>query len=399
MDNLFDISVKDDETVIRSDRLSSDTVKQSDIAFYLDQKAERKMVYSTEDIKYSLKVAEALKRSTEMQASSSRETSHDVSLPLFGSDSTSSASTMELSGDESDYEPGGSHAKGKQSNSVAMCIPKNILYMTTAAELRLNLSHQQHVGIISSVIAASGGDLQDFSITYKTSLRARKGATEDLAREIRQSFVDEVVKTRSLLYVHFDGKLMPELQNLYKPKVHRAKEERFAIILTSPDREREQLLGIPALPSGTGRSQMEKLLEVFDDWEICDLICRCIYDTASVNSDHLAGTVALLEKALGRKVMRLPCRRHIFEVLSTHATKKIMAREVKNPVDKIFQAFRDKWDKVRDPIDYEHLNKFDWTRVYGTDVESHAYSARNWAMMAVATGVFARGDYKLLAGM
>ena len=52
------------------------------------------------------------------------------------------------------------------------------------------------------------------------------------------------------LIVHFDGKLVGELD---PKKVHKKKKDRVAMLVRSPDLEqREQLLGIPEMNSGSG---------------------------------------------------------------------------------------------------------------------------------------------------
>ena len=53
------------------------------------------------------------------------------------------------------------------------------------------------------------------------------------------------------LIVYFDGKLVDELD---PKKVHKQKMYRVAMLVRSPDLEqREQLLGIPEMKSGTGK--------------------------------------------------------------------------------------------------------------------------------------------------
>ena len=53
------------------------------------------------------------------------------------------------------------------------------------------------------------------------------------------------------LIVYFDGKLVDELD---PKKVHKQKMDRVAMLVRSPDlKQREQLLGIQEMKSGTGK--------------------------------------------------------------------------------------------------------------------------------------------------
>lgn len=90
-------------------------------------------------------------------------------------------------------------------------------------------------------------------------------------------------------------------------------EERLAITVTG--NENEQLLGIPVIPSGSGKDIANGVYAALENWDILNQIKWIGYDTTASNSGVHNGAVSLLEKRLGRKLLHLPYRHHIMELI------------------------------------------------------------------------------------
>ena len=97
------------------------------------------------------------------------------------------------------------------------------------------------------MITASGGDVNDFTLSRATGYRSRQKVANIVTQKTKSEFRDICQDRSKKMIVHFDGKLVGEID----PK--KDQKDRFAILVRSPDLEEgEQLLGIPECKSGSG---------------------------------------------------------------------------------------------------------------------------------------------------
>ena len=118
-----------------------------------------------------------------------------------------------------------------------------------------------------------------------------------------------------------------------------------------------------------------------------------VYDTTSSNTGHKAGAVTLIEKQLGRTILKLPCRRHIHELHIKHVALAASKRPSTGVGDNLFKKFSSSWDTLKDKIDYNNLSKFDWSKYSGTKIEAKAEEVLRWAKEVLAKDSFPRSDY------
>ena len=105
------------------------------------------------------------------------------------------------------------------------------------------ISPEAHVDLIAAFISASGGDIIDFKLSITTGYRTREKVASMVSEKDKSNFWNICQDKSKKLIVYFDGKL-----------VHKQKMDRVAMLVRSPDLEqREQLLGIPEMKSGTGK--------------------------------------------------------------------------------------------------------------------------------------------------
>lgn len=111
------------------------------------------------------------------------------------------------------------------------------------------------------------------------------------------------------------------------------------------DGDKEKLLGIPKLESGTGTAQADAIFEVLDDWGLCDSIKAVCCDTTASNLGQWNGAIVLLVNKLGRELLWLPCRHHILE-LALRCVYKGKMPPTSGPNVPLFKRFKESWPKL-----------------------------------------------------
>ncbi|XP_074113966.1 uncharacterized protein LOC141537025 [Cotesia typhae] len=67
--------------------------------------------------------------------------------------------------------------------------------------------------------------------------------------------------------------------------------------------------------SGTADNQTSAILSTLSEWGITNYVKAMCFDTTAVNTGIHNGTCKAIEKTLGRELIWLPCRHHIFEII------------------------------------------------------------------------------------
>jgi hypothetical protein len=105
-------------------------------------------------------------------------------------------------------------------------------------------------------------------------------------------------------------------------------------------------LGVPKLSSGSGKAAADAVHEYLKSWESESTIVGMCFDTTACNTGRLNGACMLLEKALGRNLLWLACRHHMFEVLLSDAFSVCFGPSA-GPDIALFKRFRDNWSKLK----------------------------------------------------
>ncbi|XP_074106891.1 uncharacterized protein LOC141532455 [Cotesia typhae] len=166
---------------------------------------------------------------------------------------------------------------------------------------RANVSSRNAMFIIAPVLLAVGIKIEDTTLSYSSIQRARMLQREDIAKGLNDNF-----KTHDKYVVHWDGKMLNDL-------VGSKSVERLPVILTAFGTE--QLLGVPKMNSGTADNQTSAILSTLSEWGITNYVKAMCFDTTAVNTGIHNGTCKAIEKTLGRELIWLPCRHHIFEII------------------------------------------------------------------------------------
>ena len=99
------------------------------------------------------------------------------------------------------------------------------------------------------------------------------------------------------LVVHWDTKPLPEI-------TERVKIDRLLVLISFQGRT--QLLGVPKLEAGTGKSQADAIFDNLNEWGITDKVQAMCSDTAASNTGRISGACILLEQLMDRDLLYLP---------------------------------------------------------------------------------------------
>jgi len=116
---------------------------------------------------------------------------------------------------------------------------------------------------------------------------------------VKNVFIPEIPLT-----IHWDGKIIEDISG------HET-VDRLPILVS--DKSVDQLLAIPKLISGTGRSISSAVYETTSSWGLLVKIKCMSFDTTAVNTGLRNGACILLEQ--DKDVLWLACRHHIMEIM------------------------------------------------------------------------------------
>ena len=182
---------------------------------------------------------------------------------------------------------------------------RRILSQSVCATLdRTNTSVRKSAMVMASVLNEVGTSTSATVLSKSTVHQIRQQQREKTASKIREDFVP------TKCVVHWDGKLLPEFSKNSLDSV-----DRLPVLVTSLQNADTKLLGVPALPSGTGKNTCDAVSDILKSWECDPFTVGMCFDTTAANTGRKAGAATLLEHELGRDLLWLSCRHHMLEVL------------------------------------------------------------------------------------
>ena len=200
----------------------------------------------------------------------------------------------------------------EKSDTVTLQVPrKRIVQETAIIAKRFKISLSGQTAITSNIINSSGGNVDDFTISRTSVWRHGHKAISDTAEEVRNKF--DNIKEGKLLTIHLDMKAVEEIT-----KGRKLKKERLAVIVSSALPKFVQLLGVPSVDRATGVQQCNAVVKLLEEWGLTDEIVAISFDTTSDNTGIDKGSCKLIEECLGRAILWLACRRHVYELHIKH---------------------------------------------------------------------------------
>ena len=273
---------------------------------------------------------EAVKKREEAEALRKRESMvrvswDDLELVEEEGNNNSQAQQPDLKEDEEDEEyipTKGKEQKTKRFQGQTLFIPSNIISLIVHETSRLGLTDGQLVGTVAVILKVCGGQLDNFAISHSTARRQRELVNSKIAVDIMIKWVKLVKDMGLKIILHYDGKLVEELQ---RNKVKRLKFDRLSVIVRIPEidgPESEQLLGIPEIKNGKGITQTKAIFELLDHYGIRDHVVGLCQDTTSANVGNKQGVTVCTGKECDKLFLRIDCRRHTTELFIKHFALK-----------------------------------------------------------------------------
>lgn len=397
LDTLFDIGASDAIADIMKSRLLSAKKKQDDVDFYLDQRQERRASMDGHDKIFETKAEMLLSRQAREARIKEREENHVGMRKAAVAEGVSEAAglLLELDSDaemsenedcmelDPDFEVSlVGNEKQDDTEFVSLRMPKKIMQcdeITKAAD-RLKLTDNQVTMVVSAVIKASGGNLDNFDISRSTTRRSRMCNRQQVAESATIA-----VRQNPPLFgaLHWDGKLVSDSLG--------DKYERLAVLLSgAPEYTEGKLLGVPLLADSKGKTQADATYDLLEGWDLSDRVVALVFDTTASNSGVHKGAAKLIEERLGRKLLYLACRHHILEVV-VGAVWRLLFGSIHGPENKLFDNFKQAWKEIDKELPVQTLSvKVPWLLQVRNRVVKELFAL----LSNEDSAVFPRDDYR-----
>jgi len=367
---------------------------EEDKTFLTDQRTERKYVLGAIDTALSEKeqrkrerVQAELHRKLKEENIKKRKVEDVEELESTDTELQSHGSSTER---ESDFEDGeeledlpsisenqaaATSSTSANARSAKLKVSDIITPALSAALDRTNTSNRKAAFIIGS--ATSSLNDANVALSVSSIRRARIKARSTVAATVKANF-----NSAAPLVVHMDGKLLPAISG--KPE----KEDRLAVLVTG--RNMEKLLGVPAMRAGTGENIAQTTFDTLSDWNIQDKVIGMSFDTTAANTGLKNGACVLIEKKMGKQLLWLPCRHHIFEVICGDVFKALFGKTCGLDV-LLFKRFKENWISINtetyEPCNDARLN---------ADLAALKTETVKFAVAALQKDKLPRDDYREL---
>ncbi|XP_044579677.1 uncharacterized protein LOC123261880 [Cotesia glomerata] len=206
----------------------------------------------------------------------------------------SATTSSHISTDVSDFES--QLSQPKQTPKLNVMTPE-----LCAALDRSQVTHRNAIFILSAAYKSVGINLSTLNLSYSTIYRTRIKFRSDIAKDLKSEFHKD-----DRYVVHWHGKILSDIASTKTV-------DRIAVLLSVSGVD--QLLGVPKADDGTALKQASAVIDTLNQWEVAPYVKAMCFDTPPVNTGIYKGTCVLIEKELGRKLVWLPCRHHIMEII------------------------------------------------------------------------------------
>ncbi|KAG7155567.1 hypothetical protein Hamer_G030873 [Homarus americanus] len=373
LDLLWDIGAPDAVEDIEKNRLLTPADKQQDIAFYQEQRGERKAFMSGNDKIFATKKRKQEERVEKQRSKQGRfaacEPSSSDSRPQT-SVVADTPTEVEMEKKDTAIQPGRYTSKHPY---VTVQLPRRILQEPALKELadRLRISNNEIVSVVAAVLRSANppGDLSEFRISRETARQARASHRRQVAAAQREAFTPPPHAV-----VHWDGKL---IKNVVGEEEHRQ-----AIFISGRGHEEGKLLAVLPVKDGTGLTQARATARSIEDWSCASNVKALCFDTTSSNTGRVQGAVVHLEALLEKQLLRLGCRHHVMELVVRVAASNIFGKTSAH-TDPLFQTLKKRWSQLDHSqylrLDIANLPESDWLSHLRHRTVSYLLTVTEWA--------------------
>lgn len=388
INRIFDIAHKNAENLM---------VIEEDIIFLRDQRGNRKMKMDKIDQEFQ---AQQQRKEERKQIEIRRKQQEKERLEMEQLQATFSASSISEVSAESEYgsyelEIPAYYKNNKEELSAKKPrIIENILNSpdVSSALDRINLSNGKFTMLLAAIARGNGENLENTPLSLATVRRKRAAHRSTICENVKEDFAYRFFTASECpLVVHWDGKIMKNTTKEANNVITATNTDRLAVVVTG--HKIEKVLGISKLMSGEGEAQANATYQLLQLWNIADFVVGMSFDTTSSNTGVVKGSCSLLEKRLGRNLLHLACRHHIYEIIVAALFDNLFGPS-SGPNIPLFQKFQKAWPTV---------NKIDFTALEDVRLEEEKWKnlreeTVNFCKEALMTkeGYMPRNDYREL---
>lgn len=253
-------------------------------------------------------------------------------------------------------------------------------------EARTHNTVTHTIGFLSTIIDRFGGDKSKVNLSYSQAYRCRIAAVAKYADIVQEGWV--CPKPAAL---HWDGKIMNDLENQYKQK------DRLPILVSGV--KTHKLLGAPALPIKSGESAgkliSDQAMILLDKWGCREQIASMVFDTTASNTGHLSAACVSIQTKLDRPLLWSACRKHIGELIIGHVWDDLKIEVSSSKDTNVFKRFREQgYENTAHTFTEERVLTTQDASKLGEFAESQASIARKLINDLRDAKAYDRGDYK-----
>ena len=223
---------------------------------------------------------------------------------------------------------------------VPLNVPIDILQKILPVAVKEGLTERQAIMMTTAFIAASGGDLESFVISKTSCHRLQREEVERIGDSALTSYAEHAIDNEAKLGVHFDGKIMTQ-----DFEGRKEKKTRMVTVLTSPDMDREQIMGVAPMDRETGYEVAYLVYGQLVAIGVDGNIFFAVSDTPSVNFGHISGAMVHLQSFLQRPILCIQCGHHVAELPAKAVMAAVSGRDPTSPADKLFSKLQNNWNQ------------------------------------------------------
>ena len=123
------------------------------------------------------------------------------------------------------------------------------------------------------------------------------------------------------------------------------KENRVAVVLTGIDSE--IFLSGHKTSNSSGKMQADTVFQTLEKIEIKSNVLGMSFDITSSNFGLNKGAAVLFEKQMEEKLLYLPCRHHIYDLVVRNVAKVLFGNTV-GPSTPFFEKFKTNWNSIKE---------------------------------------------------
>ena len=262
---------------------------------------------------------------------------------------------------------------------VPLNVPIDILQKILPVAVKEGLTERQAIMMTTAFIAVSGGDIQSFEISKSSCHRLKRQEVERIRDSALTSYAEHAIDNKAKLGVHFDGKIMSQ-----DFEGRKERKTRMVTVLSSPDMEREQIMGAASMERESGYEVAYLVYGQLIAIGVDGNIFFAVSDTPAVNFGHIGGAMVHLQNLLQRPILCIQCGHHVAELPAKAVMAAVSGRDPTSPADKLFTKLQNNWNQLCDSGALgEDYKLFDWEGEADTQQGIVARKVLNWATAAL----------------